>query len=233
MTKTSSNAKNKLGKLIVIDGTDGTGKTTQTSLLIKHLRQTKKNVALSDFPRYGLPSAYFVEKYLNGHYGSSMEVSPYTASLFFALDRYDAKPNILKNLTQGKIIISNRYVTANMGHQGGKIKSLTSQKEYFKWIDWLEHEQLKIPRPNCTIILHIPAYIAQRLIDRKGRRDYIRGKRDMHEADLSHLKAAEKTFLIMAKLFPNFYVVECMAKGKLLSPDEIHEKVWKIVKKII
>ena len=233
MTKTSSSVNHKGGKLIVIDGTDGTGKTTQMALLVKRLRTEKYRVAITDFPRYGLPSAYFVERYLNGKYGKSAEVDPRAASLFYALDRYDARQEIKKMLRQGRLVVSNRYVTANMGHQGGKIEDKSERRRFFRWLDDLEHGLLGLPRPELTIILHVPAAIAQRLVDRKGRREYIRRKRDLHEADIHHLKAAEQTFLEIASLFPKFSVIECVAKGRLLSPLAIHDKIWETVQSII
>ena len=221
------------GKLIVIDGTDGTGKTTQAALLVQHLKKEKRSVAIADFPRYGLPSAYFVEQYLNGRYGSASDVSPYGASLFYALDRFEAKQSLLKQLAKGQVVVSNRYVTANMGHQGGKITSRLARRRYLKWVDWLEHEILGLPRPDLTIILHVPAAQAQRLVDRKGRRDYIRRKRDLHEADIAHLKAAEQTYLEIARRFPKCELVECVEKGKLLSPATIHEQIWGIVEQTL
>ncbi|MFA7286461.1 MAG: type IV secretion system DNA-binding domain-containing protein [Patescibacteria group bacterium] len=227
---TSSNAK---GRLIVIDGTDGTGKTTQTKLLVTRLRAAGKKVAIADFPRYGLPSAYFVEQYLNGRYGAAATVDPHAASLFYALDRYDAKRMLLRELAAGKIVVSNRYVSANMGHQGGKITNASKRREFFRWLDWLEHDLLGLPRPDKTILLHVPAAMAQRLVDRKGRRDYIRRKRDIHEADLGHLKAAEQTFLTMAKQFSGFSVINCIEKQQLLTPLEVHEKIWDTVRTIV
>jgi dTMP kinase len=231
-TSSSDNLKRR-GKLIVIDGTDGTGKTTQMALLVKHLRAEKKSVGITDFPRYGLPSAYFVEKYLNGKYGKANDVDPSAASLFYALDRFDAKAELKKMLAKSGVVVSNRYVSANMGHQGGKFENTKQRRKFFQWLDTLEHEVLGLPRPDLTIILHVPSQIAQRLVDRKGRRAYIKGKRDLHEADLNHLKAAEKTYLEMADLFPNFRVIECVANGKLLTPDEIHAKVWRAVTPIL
>lgn len=224
--------KTKLGKVIVIEGTDGSGKTTQVALLLKKLRKEKTLHTLVDFPRYGLPSAYFVEQYLNGKYGGVETVAPETASLFYALDRFAAKPGIIKALTTGRHVIANRYTTSNMAHQGSKLKNARDRKELFSWIDNLEHKVFGLPRPDCTIILHVPATMAQRLVDKKGRRDYIRKKRDIHEADLNHLKAAEATYLEMAKMF-NYTVITCVEKGKLLSPIEIHEKIWQTVHKAI
>lgn len=222
-------AKNSKGRLIVIDGTDGSGKTVQTALLIKRLREAKRDVAVADFPRYGLPSAYFVEQYLKGRYGSAADVDPHVASFFYALDRYDAKRELRRELRRGKIIVSNRYVTANMGHQGAKISSPIGRRRFYAWLDRLEHDLLGLPRPDLMVILHVPAALAQRLVDRKGRRDYIRRRRDLHEADLSHLQAAERTYLELAKRFTGFRLVECVERGRLLPPETIHEKIWNII----
>lgn len=225
--------KNKTkGKIIVIEGTDGTGKTTQVALLLKRLRKEKVNHTLIDYPRYGLPSAYFVEQYLTGKYGGANDVPPEVASLFYALDRYDAKPSVKKSLAAGKVIVANRYTTSSMAHQGAKLKNPKDRKDLFKWLDRLEHELLGIPRAHTTLVLHVPAAIAQRLVDKKGRRAYISKKRDIHEADLKHLEAAEKTYLEMANLFGH-KVIECTEKGKLLTPLEIHEKIWQTVRKIV
>ncbi len=225
-------AKKTRGKLIVIDGTDGTGKTTQAALLVKRLRATGKRVAVADFPRYGLPSAYFVEQYLNGRYGTAKEIPAEAASLFYALDRFDTKHGIEKQLHAGITIVSNRYVSANMGHQGGKITSMRDRRRFFRWLDWLEHDLFGIPRPDHTIILHMPAVIAQRLVDRKGRREYIRRKRDLHEADLKHLEAAERTYVEIAQRF-HFSLIKCAPNGKLLTPNDIHDRIWKIVEPLI
>ncbi len=231
--KTSSSASAKRrGKFIVIDGTDGSGKTTQVALLLKRLKQEKYPTALADFPRYGLPSAYFVEQYLNGKYGTAAEVGPYVGSLFYALDRYAAKAGLQKSLQGKNVLVSNRYVTANMGHQGAKLKERRDRREYFNWLENLEHDLMGLPRPDLTIILHVPAELAQRLVDRKGRRAYIRRKRDLHEADLKHLQAAEQTYLEMARQF-DYKIIECVEKGKMLSPAEIHEKIWAAVSKQI
>jgi dTMP kinase len=223
---------NKKGKIIVIEGTDGTGKTTQVALLLKRLKKEKINHTLIDYPRYGLPSAYFIEQYLNGKYGGPNDVPPEVASLFYALDRYEAKNSIKKHLDAGKIIIANRYTSSSMGHQGAKLNNPKERKHLFQWLVELEHGLLGIPKAHTTIILRVPAAMAQRLIDKKGRRAYISKKRDIHEADLHHLEAAEKTYLEMAKMFGH-QVIECTEKGRLLTPVEIHEKIWQTVQKAV
>lgn len=223
------------GKFIVIEGTDGSGKTEQTKRLIDKLKTISFNVATFDFPQYGKPSAHFVEKYLNGEYGSWQDVGPYKASIFYALDRFGASAEIKKELQAGKIVISNRYIASNMGHQGSKIESQQERIKLYKWLDELEFEILGIPRPDLNIVLHVPAEIAQGLVDKKGKREYLKGaRRDIHEADIKHLKQAERAYLEIVKLFPkDFCLVECVENKRLLSIEEIHEKVWQIVKKVL
>src|SRR3989338_3808567 len=127
------------GKFIVIDGTDGSGKGTQTDLILKRLQTAGHITEKADFPQYGQKSAGLVEEYLNGKYGKQKEVGPHRASIFFAIDRFDASFKIKKWLDENKIVISNRYVTANMGHQGGSIHDDKERQEYFQWLHDLEY----------------------------------------------------------------------------------------------
>lgn len=223
------------GKFTVIEGTDGSGKTEQFKKLIEKLEFCNFKVATFDFPQYGKPCAYFVEQYLNGKYGSWEEVGPYKASMFYALDRFGASKEIKEELQEGKIVISNRYVASNMGHQGSKINSKAERIKLYKWLDELEFEILEIPRPDLNIVLHVPAEIAQKLVDKKGEREYLKGvKRDIHEADIEHLRQAERAYLEIVKLFPRqFKLVECVENNVLLSIEDIHEKVWQIARKIL
>lgn len=223
----------EVGKFIVIDGTDGSGKATQTKLLIEELQAAGYEVFMTDFPQYGQKSAGLVEEYLNGKYG---QVNSYASSIFYAVDRFDAGFKIREALNSGKIVVSNRYVTANAGHQGGKIADDAERIKYFKWLDHLEYTIFNIPKPDLNLILHVPAEVAQKLVDMKSSevRQYANGKkRDLHEADINHLKNAEKVFLEIAKLFPNTKLVECVEKNELLTPDRVHNKVWELVRRIV
>jgi len=226
--------KKSEGKFIVIEGIDGSGKTTQFNLLIKKLQQYKVKIKTFDFPQYEKPSSYFIREYLNGKYGSWKEVGPYKASIFYALDRFDVGMQIKKWIDEGFIIISNRYTASNLGHQGAKIKNKKLRQDFFKWLIDFEHNLLQIPKPNINIILHLKFSIAFKLIEQKGKREYVKGiKKDIHEVDLNYLKYAEKTYLELAKLYPkDFKLVECF-ENRLLMPEEIHQKVWQIIKKIL
>ncbi len=226
----SSKRKNlqKSGLFIVIDGTDGSGKATQTKLLVKHLKKIGHRVSVADFPQYGKKSAGPVEEYLNGKYGTAKEVGPYRGSIFFAMDRYAASFQIRKWLSQGRIVISNRYVSANLGHQGSKFSSATARRKFFKWDEDLEYVTFGIPRPDLVIVAHVPAAVAQKLVDLKGARTYTKKKRDLHEADLGHLKRAEATYLQMARELKGYRLIECMDRGLLLSPEAVHQRIWQV-----
>ncbi|MFA6306339.1 MAG: dUTP diphosphatase [Patescibacteria group bacterium] len=214
------------GKFIVIDGTDGSGKATQTQLLAEKLWRAGFNVAIADFPQYNTKSAGMVEEYLSGKYGSPEEVGPYRASIFYACDRYDASFKIKTWLAEGKIVISNRYVTANMGHQGGKISNDLERKHYFDWLYQLEYEIFDIPKPDLNIILHVDAEISQQLAQSRLKQDWNGKTNDIHQNDLNHLKKAEQTYSQIAQNFPNFTLIECVADGRMLSREDISNLIW-------
>jgi dTMP kinase len=228
-----SKVKKEKGKFIVIDGIDGSGKATQAKLLAETLQKEGFEVSIADFPQYGKKSAGPLEEYLNGAYGKS---NPYIASLLFAVDRYDGSFWIREQLEAGKIVISNRYVTANAGHQGSNIGSSAERVRYFKWLDNLEYTLFQLPKPDLNLILHVPAKLAQKLVDRKSKeqRKYVNGKkRDILEADLEHLEKAELVFMQIAELFPNTKYIECVENGKLLAPDQVHNKIWNLVRRLV
>ncbi len=221
------------GKFIVLDGTDGSGKGTQTKMLVETLKNEGYVVEMADFPQYGQKSAGAVEEYLSGKYG---QVDAYVGSMFYAVDRFDASFKIRQWLEEGRVVVSNRYVTANAGHQGSKIDDSAERIKYFKWLDNLEYNMFGIPKPDLNIILHVPAKIAQKLVDKKPKeeRTYINGKkRDLHEADLKHLSRAELVFMQLAELFPNTKMIECFENEKLLTPIEVHNKVWNLVRRMV
>ncbi len=218
------------GKLIVIDGTDGSGKATQTDIMLERLKKEGRACSKIDFPQYSQKSAGLIENYLNGRYGNPDELNPFIASLFYALDRYDASFDFKKLLANGEIVVSNRYTSSNMGHQGSKFSTPEKRRAYFEWLDIYEHAVFKIPRPDITIILHVPPEYAQNLLDKKAARKYINGQaRDLLEADMGHQKRAEQTYLEMARMFPNYKLIECVQDGKLLPVEQIHKLIWQQV----
>ncbi len=222
------------GIFLAIEGTDGSGKGTQFQRLADRLAYEGYDVATFDFPQYEQQSSYFVKQYLNGNYGGIEDVGPYTSSLFYALDRYEAAPKIREALEQGKIVIANRYVGSNMAHQGTKFHHVEERRGYFIWLDNLEFEMLKIPRPTLSLVLRVPADIAQNQVDKKAKRQYTDNKRDLHEADLEHLSKAVEVYDDICKLFPkDFSCIDCTRNGKLVDIGIIHEIMWRKVQPLL
>ncbi len=222
------------GTFLVVEGTDGSGKGTQVAKLVERLEHEGYDVAAFDFPQYEQPSSYFVREYLNGKYGSAEEVGPYTGSLFYALDRYQAAPAIREALDAGKVVIANRFTGSNMAHQGTKFDESEHRRGYFIWLDNLEFEMLKIPRPDRSIVLRVPAEIAQKLVDQKDARSYTDKKRDLHEADLSHMQRAVEVYDDLCHLFPKDFVrVDCVRDEKLLEIDTIHKLLWQAIEPLL
>ena len=225
----------KKGKLIVIDGLDGSGKATQTKLLIRNLKKAGYKTAVTDFPQYY--TSFFgkmVGRYLAGEFGTAKQVSPYLASILFALDRWQAKEKMQKWLDQGRIIISNRYISANQIHQTAKIYGKKEKEKFLNWLEKMEFEIFSIPKPYLIINLQVPYQIGQRLVIKKGTRGYMGGiKKDIHEASKSHLTQAQQQIFDLIKKYNRWKTVNCFEKGKLLSKQEISKRVWHIVRQAL
>lgn len=224
---------NKKGKFIVIDGIDGSGKATQAELLKNKLIEMGNLVELADFPQYGDKSASLVEMYLNGNFGTADEVGPYRGSIFYAVDRYAASFKIKEWLAEGKFVISNRYVSANKGHQTSKIRTLEERRKFIDWLNQLEYELFDIPIPDLTIFLHVPSDIGYALVLKKMERKYIKGKKqDIHEADKKHLKHAEKAYLELIEggdPYENWIKIACSENDKILPVNIIAERIFDVV----
>ncbi|MBI3231813.1 MAG: deoxynucleoside kinase [Candidatus Doudnabacteria bacterium] len=215
------------GKLVVIDGIDGSGKSTQLVILNEQLRAEGFQTETIHFPRHGVPTAYLADLYLKGYY---KDLNPYAASVFYAVDRFDASSQIRNWLADGKIVLSDRYVTANAGHQGCKISDSVERLKFFKWLDNLEYLIFAIPKPDLNIILNMPYLSASKLLNsRKNTPDHTD---KVHEKSLTHLRLAQAVYLQIARLFPNTKLVECVAGKGILSVQEIHNKVWELVRRI-
>lgn len=222
------------GTFLVIEGTDGSGKGTQFTKLVERLEAEGHDVATFDFPQYQQPSSFFVKEYLNGNYGTAEEVGPYTGSLFYALDRYQASFEIRKALDAGKVVIANRFTGSNMAHQGTKFDNSEQRRGYFIWLDNLEFEMLRIPRPDRSIVLRVPAEVAQKLVDQKEARSYTDKKRDLHEADLSHLERSVQVYDDLCQLFPkDFARIDCVRDDKLLDIDAVHDLLWQSIEPLL
>lgn len=222
------------GAFVVVEGTDGSGKGTQFKLLAERLEREGYDIETFDFPQYEKPSSYFVREYLNGKYGGIKDVGPYTASLFYALDRFEAASRLRQALDDGKVVLANRYVGSSMAHQGTKFTHAEERRGYFIWLDNLEFEMLRIPRPDFSFVLRVPPEVAQKLVDQKAERSYTKKKRDLHEADLNHLRKAAEVYDDMCQLFPKDFVrVDCTRGEELMEMHTIHELLWQKLEPVL
>ncbi len=222
------------GTFVVLEGTDGTGKSTQYQLMKEKLIMEGHDVLEIHFPRYDEPSAFFVKEYLKGKYGSADEVGPYTAALFYALDRYQAAADISNALDAGKIVLCDRFTGSNMAHQGTKFTHPEERRGFFIWLDNLEFEMLKIPRPDISFVLTAPyVVIAKRLEAKENSSDHISGK-DIHEINPEHIKKSLDIYTDMCKLFPkDFKAVDAMRSGSVQSIESINKYIMETLRPLL
>jgi dTMP kinase len=230
--------KNKKGKFIVIDGTDGSGKTTQIALLEKHLKKEGYKVKLVDFPAYYKNFfGKFIGHCLAEQYYNWVNIHPKIASIAYAADRFESKEEIEGWLAKGYVVIADRYVSANQIHQGGKIANAKKREAYLQWLDEMEYKVFKIPKPDIVLYLSLPIPVILKLIKDRDKdakkRAYLGKKKDVHEKDKKFLENSRKSALWLSQKLKNFVKVDCAPKGSILPREEIHDLVYKRVKKII
>ena len=223
-----------MGKLFVIDGTDGSGKQTQFEKLKERLNKDGIEYRTVSFPNYDSPSSSLVKMYLSGEFGTNaQEISPYIASTFYAADRYATfQTGYKKYYEDGGIILADRYTTANMVHQAGKIKDKEERDKFLKWLWDFEFKLYGLPVPTEVFFLNMPTEKALELMkDRKNKFDE-NAKKDIHESNETHMKDAYKAACDVAKDY-NWFEIKCMKDNELRTIDDIHEEIYNEVKKHI
>jgi dTMP kinase len=185
---------------IVIEGLDGAGKGTQVELLQKALVEKQLKVGMLDYPRYSEPSSYFVSQYLNGRYGGITDVNAQTASLFYALDRYDSRSDILTSLQENDITLANRYVSSNLLYQTSKFDTQSERDTFVNWNKHLEFEILGLPEPDKVFLLSISPEGSYRNVQQKAARNYTSSQHDIHEANTDYLRRVRENALHLAQI---------------------------------
>jgi len=213
------------GKLIVLEGIDGSGKRTQLEMLARTCLDRGLRFSQYAFPNY---SGYFgklVARFLNGDFGSLADVDPHFSSLLYAGDRFESKPAMEKDLADGLLLLADRYIGSNLAHQTARVP-LEHREEFLAWLKQLEYGVYSLPAEDLVIYLSLPPREAQRLIERKGQRDYTKLRRDIQEASLSHLEAAASVYDRLATQ-PNWHKIDCWDSSRLTlrAPEEIHRDV--------
>lgn len=215
-----------MGKLIVIEGVDGSGKETQSKQLVKRLTEEGYKTMLISYPRYERESSLFVKNYLGGQYGdNAKEINPYTASTFYALDRYDSyKKEIEPFYKEDGIIIADRYTTANMVHQAGKIEDKAERDKFLNWLWNHEFGVLGLPVPDLVFFLDIPVEYNKELIEKRASQGVESGK-DIHEKDINHLTDSYNNACELVDKY-DWSRINCIKDGNLRKIEDIHNEIY-------
>lgn len=216
-----------MGKLIVFEGTDGSGKSTQFDLLTKRLEREGQAFRRLRFPRYDQASSALIRMYLGGQFGSDPNaVNAYAASTFYAVDRYASWLQDWKaDYEQGMLFLADRYTTSNAVHQGGKMDA-DARTAYYDWLYDLEFGKMGLPKPDLVILMDMPIALTRQLM--RKRESDTNTTADIHEQDLEYLAHCRDSALEAAKHY-GWTVVSGAKNGELRTIEEIHEEVYRIV----
>ena len=220
--------------LIVLEGLDGAGKSTQVKLLKEYLIGKGVNLRYLHFPRYDSPLyGELIGKYLRGDFGSIEQVHPQIVALLFALDRMDAAATIKEWLAAGDCVLLDRYVYSNIAYQCAKLKHTEEAETLREWIFNTEYGNFELPRPDLNIFLDVPiGFVESKLKSQRGGadRDYLEGAQDIHEADIQFQIRVRDIYRRQCELDPKFIRIDCSDEnGSMLPPDEIFAKIKKTV----
>jgi len=221
----------KMGKLIVIEGTDGSGKSTQFRMMSEHLEKDKVAFKHLVFPRYKEESSALIRMYLGGEFGSKpSDVNAYAASSFYAVDRYASyKMDWGQWYKNGGLVLSDRYTTSNAVHQTSK-EPVENREQFLHWLYDFEYDKLGLPKPDLVIYLDVPTDFTEKLL--RHREADTNTKADIHEQDMQYLATCRE----MGRAAANYYgwtVINCVKNGAMRSISDIHEEIYKLVIKCL
>ena len=220
------------GKMIVFEGTDGSGKSTQFKLLCDRVNREGKSFRQLVFPRYDQPSSALIRMYLGGEFGKNPgDVNPYAASAFYAVDRYASlKQDWGDYYQEGGLILTDRYTTSNAVHQGAKC-SPEERPDFLRWLDEFEHNKLGLPRADLVLYLDMPTEKSIELL--RSREASTHTKADIHELDTGYLALCRKSALQAAEIL-GWTVIPCVnERGELRTIEEIHQQLWTLVQPML
>lgn len=220
-----------MGKLIVIEGTDGSGKSTQFKLLTEYLSANDRSFKQLVFPRYSEPSSSLIRMYLGGEFGTNpSDVNSYAASAFYAVDRYASYKQDWGNwYEQGGLVLSDRYTTSNAVHQAAK-EPPEKRSEYLRWLYEFEYGRLGLPRPDLTIYLDVPTDFTEIMMRR--REQATNTQADIHEKDIAYLTVCRESGRAAAAFY-GWTVIECVKDGAMRSIEDIHQEILSHVAKLL
>lgn len=221
------------GKLVIIEGGDGSGKATQTDLLVRRLRQEGRQVRSVSFPDYDSESSALVKMYLRGDFGTDADaVNPYAASAFYAVDRFASYQMQWKRFLQdGGIVVADRYTTSNMLYQMIKIESQEAQHAYLDWLWDFEFVKLGLPVPDAVVLLDVPLTVTEQLMaKRQGKTGGTTG--DIHEGNEGFLRKCHNAYDVLARRY-GWLRVSCAQEGQMRPAGAIHDDVYQLVQAVL
>lgn len=220
-----------MGKLIIFEGTDGSGKSTQFSLLTKRLENENTDFRTIVFPQYSEESSALIRMYLGGEFGKSpSDVNAYVASTFFAVDRYASFHKVWgEYYKNGGLIVSDRYTTSNAVHQASKEPD-EKRGDFFRWLYDLEYKYMELPVPDLVIYLDVPTELTEQLLRKRESNTHTHA--DIHEQNMEYLRHCRKTGM-QAAAFYGWTVISCAKDGKMRPIEDIHEEIYSLVKKCL
>jgi dTMP kinase len=233
------------GKLIVLEGIDGSGKRTQLDMLARALKSHGIAFAHVSFPRYNGFFGRLVAQFLNGEFGPLGAVDPHFSALLYAGDRLESKPWMEAALSAGKILLTDRYIGSNLAHQGARVPP-RKRPAFLHWLKQLEYEIYGLPHEDLVLCLRVPPNQAHRLVAKKGARRYTKRKRDLQEASLAHLKEASSVYDQLSHQ-PSWIRIDCAhakqadklqrvakshaTEASLRTPESIHQEILAAIDK--
>lgn len=219
------------GKLIVIEGAcDGIGKTLQTSMLKEHLEKDGISIVMHHFPSYNTDQGKLVEKYLNGDYGSPKQLSPYFINSLYAVDRAITwQMDLKKDYEEGKTILLDRYTTSSLIYQGALLDNPSLKKKFIDYVCDFEYGKLEIKRPDKVIFLYAPFDLVTKIRNARKNNDGV--SNDVHERDIEYMRKVYDNAMFVAD-YLRWEQVKCDELDHMLKPNEVHDKVYQLVKKI-
>ena len=220
-----------MGKLIVIEGTDGSGKSTQFRLLTERLEKEGRTFKQLEFPQYSEPSSALIKMYLGGEFGSNpSDVNGYAASVFFSVDRYASYKKFWGQWYEdGGLVLSARYTTSNAVHQASK-EPEDKQQEFLGWLYDFEYGKMGLPKPDLVIYLDVPTDFTEKML--RGREQATNTTADIHEQDTAYLATCRLTGRAAAKYY-GWTVVNCVQDGNMRSIEDIHEEIYRYVRQCL
>ncbi|MGO5067359.1 thymidylate kinase [Clostridium sporogenes] len=224
----------KRGKLIVIEGSDGSGKATQTKKLYDKLVKENKNVKKVEFPNYTSESSALIKMYLNGEFGKEPDsVNPYVSSTFYAVDRFASyKKNWEEFYLKGGIIIADRYTTSNMIHQAAKINDVQAKDNFLNWLWDFEFKKFNLPVPDCVIFLDMHPKCSKSLMETRNNKFTGKKEKDIHENNYEYLLESYENAKYISEKY-DWNRIQCTNKGNIKSMDEINNDIIKVIKQYI